>query len=222
MEVDSSLLPAGWLLATYAVLVLTLLAAAVSAPWQRLREAEMQHAWLGCMVALMVLWWIRAGVLPGLGFHFFAVTSVTLMFGWQLACLAAPAVLVAGIFTGHGDFQSLGFNALILFCLPAAVTWLTHRLASRYLPWNFFIFVFINCYLAAVLAMLLTTTVVTTILATAGSVSAAYLFTDYLVFLPMMLLSEGFINGAIITVLVATRPGWVWTFDDSRYLRGDT
>ena len=69
--------------------------------------------------------------------------------------------------------------------------------------------------------MLLTTTVVTTILVIAGSVSSAYLFSDYLVFLPMMLLSEGFINGAIITVLVATRPSWVWTFDDSLYLRGD-
>ena len=116
----------------------------------------------------------------------------------------------------------MGINALLLFCLPAGISWLVHRLASRRLPWNFFIYVFINCYLAAVLAMLLATAAMASVLVSADVVAPTYLFSDYLPFLPMLLLSEGFINGMVIAVLVATRPAWVWTFDDSRYLRRDS
>lgn len=104
--------------------------------------------------------------------------------------------------------------------LPAALTWIVHALASRHLPPNFFVYVFINCYLAAVLAMAGATVMMSAVLMAAGIVDLGYLWRDYLPFLPMMLLSEGFINGAAIAVLVATRPGWVWTFDDSRYLKG--
>lgn len=222
MEVDSSLLPLSWLTFANVISALLLIAAAWRAPWQRLRESEMQHAWFGASVALIVLWWIRAGVVPGLGFHFFGVTALTLMFGWQLALLAGPAVLAAGIWTGHGDWLALGVNTLMLFGLPVAVTWSVHRLASERLPWNFFVFVFINCYLAAVLSMALATLCMAGLQVAAGQVSAAYLFSDYLPFLPMLLLSEGFINGTVIAVLVATRPGWVWTFDDQRYLRKGT
>jgi uncharacterized membrane protein len=218
MEVTTALLPAGWLVAGYGVLIGVLVAAAITAPWRRLREAEMQHALFGSIVALTALWWIRAGILPGLGFHFFGVTTLTLMFGWQFACLAAVPVLLAGIFTGQGDFGALGLNALLLFVLPAGVTWAVHALASRRLPWNFFIYVFVNCYLAAVLAMAAATLLMSGVLVITGVVAVDYLWRDYLPFLPMLLLSEGYINGAAIAVLVATRPGWVWTFDDRRYL----
>lgn len=220
MEVTTNLLSSSWLIAGWGLLLGVLAPATVTAPWRRLRESEMQHALFGGIVALALLWWIRAGILPGLGFHFFGVTTLTLMFGWQFACLAAVPVLLAGIFTGQGDLGGLGLNALLLFVLPAALTWIVHALASRHLPPNFFVYVFINCYLAAVLAMAGATVMMSAVLMAAGIVELGYLWRDYLPFLPMMLLSEGFINGAAIAVLVATRPGWVWTFDDSRYLKG--
>ena len=62
------------------------------------------------------------------------------------------------------------------------------------------------------------TLVMSAVQVTAGVVAADYLWRDYLPFLPMLLLSEGFINGTVIAVLVATRPAWVWTFDDQAYL----
>lgn len=219
MEVTVDLLPAAWLAAGWALAAMVLAAAAVTAPWRRLREPEMQHALFGSIVALAILWWIRAGIVPGLGFHFFGVTAVTLMFGWQLACLAALPVLLAGVFTGQGDLGGLGLNGLLLFMLPAGLSWWVHRAATRRLPPNFFVYVFINCYLAAVLAMAGATLFMAAVLVSTDVVAADYLWRDYLPFLPMLLLSEGFINGATIAVLVATRPGWVWTFDDRRYLR---
>ncbi len=218
MEVDAALLPAAWLVAGYLVLVPLLVVAWRSAPLQRLRQPELQHALLGSIVALIALWWIRAGVMPGLGFHFFGITVITLMFGWQFASLASLPVLLAGIATGRGDLPALGVNALLLFLLPVAVSWLLHRAAGRWLPPNFFVYVFIHAYLAAVVSMAAATFCMAGLQLAAGSVSASYLLAEYLPFLPMLLLAEGFINGAIIAVLVATRPGWVWTFDDRRYL----
>lgn len=219
MEITTELLPTAWLVAGWIMLVSVLVVATVTAPWPRLREAEMQHALFGSIVALALLWWIRAGILPGLGFHFFGVTTLTLMFGWQFACVAAVPVLLAGVFTGQGDLGGLGVNALLLFVLPAGLTWLVHALASRHLPQHFFIYVFINCYLAAVLSMAGATLFMSGVLVAGDVVAADYLWRDYLPFLPMLLLSEGFINGAAIAVLVATRPGWVWTFDDRHYLQ---
>ena len=219
MEVTANLLPTALLAAGWLALGVLLALAAVTAPWQRLRESEMQHALFGSIVALALLWWIRAGILPGLGFHFFGVTTLTLMFGWQFACIAALPVLLAGVFTGQGDMGGLGLNALVLFVLPAGVTWLVHALASRHLPLNFFVYVFVNCYLAAVLSMAIATLFMSGVLIATDVIDAGYWWRNYLPFVPMLLLSEGFINGSAIAVLVATRPAWVWTFDDRHYLK---
>lgn len=219
MEVTANLLPTALLAAGWLALGVLLALAAATAPWQRLRESEMQHALFGSIVALALLWWIRAGILPGLGFHFFGVTTLTLMFGWQFACIAALPVLLAGVFTGQGDMGGLGLNALVLFVLPAGVTWLVHALASRHLPLNFFVYVFVNCYLAAVLSMAIATLFMSGVLIATDVIDAGYWWRNYLPFVPMLLLSEGFINGSAIAVLVATRPAWVWTFDDRHYLK---
>lgn len=219
MEIDTRLIAGPWLALGWITLLAVVAPAALTAPWKRLGSAEMQHALFGGCVALIALWWIRAGVVPGLGYHFFGVTALTLMFGWQFAVLAALPVLTAGTLTGHGDWAGLGLNALLLFILPAFISWLVHRIARRMLPRTFFIYVFINCYLAAVLAMAAATLAMAGALLAAGAVDPLYLWQDYMPFLPMLLLSEGFINGAAIAVLVATRPGWVWTFDDRHYLQ---
>ena len=219
MEVAAGMLDGAWLTAGYLLAGAVFLFAGLTAPWQRLKSTEIQHAVFGGIVALIALWWIRAGIVPGLGFHFLGVTTLTLMFGWQIACLSAIPVLLAGLFIGHGDVGGFGLNALLLFALPAGVTWLIYRLASRWLPWNFFIYVFINSYLAAALSMGLATLAMSGVQIAGGATTPAYLWHDYLPFLPLLLLAEGFINGMVVAVLVATRPDWVWTFEDSRYLR---
>ncbi|NDY95107.1 hypothetical protein [Wenzhouxiangella limi] len=43
---------------------------------------------------------------------------------------------------------------------------------------------------------------------------------DYLLFLPMIMLPEGFLNGAVLTMLTLLRPAWVRSFDDRDYIDG--
>lgn len=217
MEFSSASMGTGWLALGAALLLVILLQAARTAPWGRLRQGEMQHAYAAGCVALMLLWSIRTGFGPAPGYHFFGVTTLTLMFGWQLACLAAIPVLAASCLLGTSEWAAFGMNALALVVLPAAVTWGLLRLCRQILPHNFFIFIYLNAYLAAACAMALATLATASVLAVAGTDMTGTLWRDHLLFLPLFALAEGFINGIVLTVLVATRPRWVWTFDEARY-----
>jgi uncharacterized membrane protein len=42
---------------------------------------------------------------------------------------------------------------------------------------------------------------------------------EYLIVLPLVMLPEGFMNGAIMTLLTVLRPEWVRSFDDRDYLK---
>ena len=100
------------------------------------------------------------------------------------------------------------------------MTWGLRRFAQRRLPPNFFVFIYVNAYLGAAVGMAAVTGAMAAVLLLAGAVEPGALVRDYVAFLPLLALAEGFINGMTMTVLVATRPGLVWTFDDARYLRG--
>ena len=43
---------------------------------------------------------------------------------------------------------------------------------------------------------------------------------DYLLFIPLLMFGEAFLNGMTMTLLVAYRPAWVSTFHDRWYLDG--
>ncbi len=217
MEFTAASLTPAWLGLGAVCTVATLAAAARTAPWARLRAAEMQHAFGAGCVAVMLLWTIRTGLEVAPGYHFFGVTTLTLMFGWQLACLASVPVLIAACLLGHGDWSALGANALVLFLLPAGVTWGLLRLVRRFLPRNFFVYIYLNAYLAAACSMAVAALAAAAILAAAGAGGSAVPSGDHLLFLPLLALAEGFINGIVLTVLVAMRPRWVWTFDEASY-----
>ncbi len=217
MELTAATLAPGWLGLGAVLAGTVLVTAARTAPWSRLRSAEMQHAFAAGCVAVMLLWTIRTGLEIAPGYHFFGVTTLTLMFGWQLACLASVPVLIAACLLGHGDWAALGANALVLFVLPAAVTWALLRVVRRWLPRNFFVYIYLNAYLGAACAMAAGSLAMAAILAAAGTLGDGVPWRDYLLFLPLLSLAEGFINGIVLTVLVAIRPHWVWTFDEARY-----
>jgi len=47
-----------------------------------------------------------------------------------------------------------------------------------------------------------------------GAYTPARIVNDYLLFLPIAMLPEGFLNGAILSMLTAWKPEWVRSFDD--------
>ncbi|AOV18061.1 hypothetical protein BJI67_14205 [Acidihalobacter aeolianus] len=53
----------------------------------------------------------------------------------------------------------------------------------------------------------------------AGAYPPSRLLHDYLVYLPLLALPEGMLNGMLVTALVMVRPGWQITYSDARYLK---
>lgn len=208
--------PAWQALAGVLALGIFLLAAA-GAPWRRLADPHLQHAFLGGCVALMVLWSIRATVLPGLGFHFLGMTAFTLMFGWRLACIVTVPVVAAGVLTGAVAPASLGADALVLGMLPALLTATWHGAVHRWLPRHFFVFVFVSCYAAAALSMAAVIGGTGALSAVAGQALPGN-WRELWPFVPLLVLAEAFLNGFVMAGLVAMRPEWVWSFDDAEYL----
>ncbi len=220
MGFPSELLPAAWLWAGHILCLPVLLLATLPAPWQRLREPETSHVFLGTCVALIALWHLRAGIEPGLQFHLLGATTMTLMFGWRLAIAGMSLVVLATTASGLSGWDALSVNTLLMGMLPVAVTHYLLRLSERWLPPNFFIYVFVNGYCGAALAITASALCGALLLWLSGVYRLSALGSNYLVYLPLVALPEAWVNGSVVTLLVGLRPQWMSTFEDSRYLRG--
>lgn len=189
-----------------------------TAPWRRLADPGQLNVWLGAGVMLMLLWSMKAGVRPGLDLHLLGVTALTLMFGRQLAIAALSLVLVAVTINGGAGWQPYALNALLMAVLPSFLAHAILRGVERWLPANFFIYVFVGAFFGAAVATVATGLAGTTLLALAGIYPAQMLFADYFPYFLLLGFSEAWLNGAAVTLMVVYFPHWVGTFDDRRYL----
>ena len=169
---------------------------------------------------MMVIWTIKAGISPGLSFHYLGATLLTLMFGWELALIGFSLVL-AGTTLATGDgWHAYSVNGLIKGALPILLSFWLLRTAQRKLPPNLFVYIFVNAFLAAAISILASLLAVAGVLGAAGAYDGSYLVSGYLAFTPLMMFSEAWLTGMLIAIFVSYRPAWVRTFEDSRYLHG--
>lgn len=218
MDFPVHLFPKSLFWAANAMMLFVALAAVRRAPLKRLWINEFTHVYFGACVVLLLLWNTRVGVLPALNFHLLGVTAMTLMFGWAFAVFGVLVVTVGSIISQHGDSASIGLNALVMGCLPVLVTETLLRVAQKRLPHNFFVYVYVNGFLAAGLSILAASALGALLMWLVDSSSGGWLAYQYLPFLPLVFFSEAIVNGMIMTAMVALRPGWVASFDDNLYI----
>ncbi len=218
MDFPAPLFPAGMLWPANALLLVVVVAALRHARLGLLRNNEFIHVYLATCVLLLLLWNTRVGVLPALNFHLLGVTAVTLMFGWAYAVFAVLLVTAGTLINQGGGWGVIGLNVLVAGCVPILVTHSLLRLAQRRLPHNFFVYIYINGFLAAGLSTLAEGLFGAVLVLLADAGSAAWLNYQYYPFFPLIFFSEAFMNGMIMTALVALKPGWVSSFDDNLYL----
>lgn len=190
------------------------------APWGFLKQEGNLHVFLGASVALMALWTIRAATIPGLGYHYYGATLLTLMFGWELATIGISVVLIANVLNGGGDWPSLPVNALVLGIVPILVSHAILRVSERRLPANLFVYIFACGYFGAGLAFLASVLVASGILVLGPAFTFDTLSEQFFPLVFLMAVPEAFITGFVIAILTVYRPGWVRTFDDEVYLKG--
>lgn len=193
-----------------------------TAPWRRLADSGQFNVWLGAIVTLTLLWSMRAGVLPGLNLHLLGATAFTLMFGRQLAIAGLSVVLAAVTLNGGAtaleSWQAYALNALVLAVFPCFVADALWRCSERYLPRNFFVYIFFAAFFGAALTVVATGLFAIALLWAAGIYAAEMMFSDYFPSYILLGFAEAWLNGAAITLMLVYFPHWVGTFDDRRYL----
>jgi uncharacterized membrane protein len=208
-----------WSWAGLGVYGMVLMFAVLSAPWQRLKESEQLHVFLGACVALMVLWTLRAGVLPGLNFHLLGATLLVLMFGWRLALVGLALVLAGVTLSGKSGISAYALNALTITVVPVLMSHAVQRAATRWLPAHFFVYVFVHGFFNAVIAMAVTGVVSSLAFLAGGVYGWDQLAGDYLPVYLLMVFPEAILTGTAISLMVVYRPAWVASFDDEHYLK---
>lgn len=218
MNLTDTLLSEEWYWAAWAVWMLFFAFSVYRAPWGRLRESEQLNVWLGMVVLLTLVWSLKAGVQPGLAFHLIGATIFTLSFGARLAFIGL-SVVSAGVCLNAGEGAlSYAANTLLVGGVGVLISHLLFWLFSSVLPRHFFVYIFVNSFLAAALTTVGVGFVVTMVLGLAKIYAWGYLFGEYFPYFLLLAFSEAWLSGMVMTLFVVYRPDWVITFDDSRYL----
>ncbi|MGD2113317.1 MAG: energy-coupling factor ABC transporter permease, partial [Gammaproteobacteria bacterium] len=178
------------------------------------------HVYFGAIACIVVLWILRAGIGAGYNFHLLGATTLCLMFEWQFALLAVSLALIITTWQHQAGWEAFALNALIMGALPILVTRLLLYFSQRWLVHHFFIYIFLNAFLAGALGMLLCSLAAAAVLKLAVSDGAPLGGPGYLAVVPLLMFGEAFLSGMMMTLLVAYRPRWVATFHDHWYLDG--
>ncbi|WP_420194932.1 energy-coupling factor ABC transporter permease [Marinobacter sp. GH_1] len=206
-----------WLL-TAVVFVLVLLAALRSVDWQALRKDSVtQHTLFGAAVALGFLWQLRAGISPGLAIHIFGITVITLMLGWALAVISGLLALVITVITGREPLLMFAANGLVTVMVPALVTHAIMLWERRRDFRNFFAYIFFCGFFGAGLSVAAAGVLMCLMLWSSGVYTFETLVHEYLRYLPLFMIPEGFVNGVFVTGLMVFHPDRLSTLDQRRY-----
>ncbi len=220
MEFSGELFPTSWLWLFAGIYGWLLSRALRWADWQRLRHPDQLNLFLGSVVCLLLLWTLRTEIQPGFVWHLSAILTVTLMFGWSLAVICGSLALLGTTLFGLSDWYGFAPTALVFIVLPSALTQLILGLARAHLPKHYFVYVFVNAFLAGGLVALLVGLGAAGLLLLAGAYTLPQLSDSLLLFLPLMFFPEAMLNGWLISIMVGFKPNWVGSFRDEEYLHG--
>lgn len=190
--------------------------ALVRAPWAQLRiNPQLHHLLPAATLGLFLLWNFHAGIPDGYDFHLIGLAVLTLAFGFRLAVIAASVASIALAFYQQ-QWGALAANAVLGVVVPIAIVQVVYTVVHLLLPHHIFLYIFLCGFFGSVLSAGFS------VLASMALIEIlnpqARLFEGYLPFVPLYLFAEGFLNGTLITFLIALRPQWLKTFDDERHL----
>ncbi len=151
--------------------------------------------------------------------HLVFTVLMTLVFKMPLALISNLMINVAMVAIGRNDWALLGANVLVTGIVPAMVTGVVWRLVDRRLPDNLMVFLFACGFFGAALSTLGGGLSAVALILMAGTdPEAVYLAQEYARFLPLLMPSEAFITGMLLSILLVYHPNWVATFNDHRYI----
>lgn len=215
------LIPPNGLLAAVCALAaaMLLLVAAWRAPWAALSTVSLrQHAWFGAIVALSLFWVLQVNVRDVLAFHPLALTVFTLVFGWELASLGGAVALLANAAIMGRLGLATPVELLLMVLVPVLASVGFIRLLECVKPRNIFVFMLGGGFFGGMVALLFSLLAHFVLFYLFNAEAQLDMLSQYAYLILLMLFPEGFINGALISVLVVFQPELVRAFDDRAYL----
>jgi len=221
LHIPANLIPPAVLWFANVLFLVMLIFAATKVPFKQLLENKPgQHVYFGAMVTLLLLWGVKAGISPGLGFHHLGATLFTLMFGWPLAIFGLSIIMFATVFMQYNELISLGVNGCLSIVIPVLSSYAILKLSQKFLTDNFFVYIFIVAFFGAGIAVATSRVASIVLLSLVNAYPETKLIEESLLYLPLFMFPEAFITGMLISVFVVYKPDWVVTFDDERYIIG--
>ncbi len=219
MSVNPDSIPVFWVIIGAVSCLVVLYRALTSAAWWHLRNTRDFNVFVSAILAITLIWTMRAGIDATLSFHLLGATLLTLMFGWAFAVLGIGIVITGMTFIHDGSWSMLPLNILLSGVLPVVISQKIYRFSQCRLPKNFFIYIFICAFFGAAVSMAAVIFATTFTHYLSGAYSIGYLQYNYYQYVLLIMFPEAFITGMLMTLFVAYRPQWVSTFDDRLYLQ---
>jgi uncharacterized membrane protein len=221
VNLPASLFTEDWLWLTNSIFAFFLFRAARSAPWRTvLNNGAMVNALVGLLVGAFVFWQFNAGIRPGFNFHILGSTLFVLMFGWQVATVSITLVMIATWIRADVGLLTLGVNGLLMIAIPVLFSEWLLRFSKRHLPKNLFLFVLLDGFVCAALGIMLNVLATTLLLLLLSHYTWGEIQHHYLVATPIIMLTEAFTTGMMITAFTVFQPAAVLNFSDEEYVNG--
>ncbi len=218
MGMTENLLSTSQWIITLLLFLVILVRAVRSIDWPAFRKDNaLQHSFFGAAVVLGFVWQLRAGISPGLAIHIFGITVITLMLGWALAVLAGLLALVITVITGREPLIMFAANGLITVMVPAIVSHGIMLWERRRDFRNFFAYIFFCGFFGAGISVAAAGGVMCLMLWSSGVYTFDQLVHEYIRYLPLFMIPDGFVNGTFVTGLMVFHPDRLTTLDQRRY-----
>ncbi|WP_396587581.1 energy-coupling factor ABC transporter permease [Bermanella sp. R86510] len=218
MSIEPDLLPTGFMWLALCLAFIPIVLAIYRINWRALQQKPyLQHIFYIVCISLAVLWSIRAGLSSGLGIHFMGLTAATLLMGWPLALLAGALSLLLVSFMGLESFMAFGVNFGISILLPICTSWWILKWVQHALPANPFVYIFLCGFFNGAIAILAVALCTSLMVWGLDIYSASKVYHEYLMYLPLMLFPEAFVNGMVVAGVMGTKPELLSSFDVDKY-----
>ncbi len=218
MSIESGLLPLWFIYLLFIPALSVLIWAFWRVNWQALNEQSfLQHVFYSACLALAVLWSIRAGLSSGLGIHFMGLTAATLVMGWPLALIAGAIGLLCVTIIGLESYLAFAVNFMMSVALPVLTSYWVLHLVQRKLPANPFVYIFLCGFFNGAISILAVACATSLMLGGLEVYSWEVVYEEYLMYLPLMLFPEAFINGMVVAGVMGTAPHLLSSFNVDKY-----
>lgn len=160
---------------------------------------------------------VEKGHLAGMGYHLLGINLAALMAGWRSAVWIGSLLALLHSLRLHGAemLTVLPLN-IVLTVLPSCICHALLGNVVQRLPKQLFVYIFVRGFLGSALSMLCTGIAVIAALALVGF--ERHFITSALPVFFLLSWSEAFLSGIATALLVAFKPQWLRTFDESGYL----